>query len=130
MSNPTESEAPACASKKRIQCKACPWRRDVVPERDIPGGYSASKHEALKRTIADPGSLRPTSTQMACHESRPGAEFVCVGWLHNQLGPGNNLALRMQAITGMLPRYEIQGDQHERFEDTLPKRPRRRKETP
>lgn len=112
---------------RRIQCKACPWRKGVVPERDIPGGYSAKKHAALASTIAMPGRVDFGPVRhMACHESGPGAEIVCVGWMANQLGPGNNLALRMRALTGSLPAFELVGEQHKRFEDTLPKRSRRK----
>lgn len=114
--------------KKRIQCKACPWRKDVVPERDIPGGYSEEKHCNLKSTISDGGI--PTSldiSMMACHESKPGREIVCVGWLHNQLGVGNNIPLRILALDGNLPKYELVGPQHQRFEDTLPKPSRKRR---
>lgn len=108
----------------RRQCKACPWRVDVVPERDIPGGYCEAKHRALEKTISD-GSFRGGNIQaMACHESRVGAEFVCVGWLANQLGPGNNIALRLQSLSGRYPAFELVGAQHARFEDTLPKKTR------
>lgn len=50
----------SAAQKKRIQCKACPWRKDVVPERDIPGGYSKERHRNLKDTIAQ--TRRPEGT--------------------------------------------------------------------
>jgi hypothetical protein len=111
--------------KIRIQCKACPWRKDVVPECDIPGGYCEEKHRNLKSTIAEPGVLNIGSTLrlMACPS--PGREIVCVGWLAHQLGPGNNIALRMAASDGRFPRFELVGDQHECLEDTLPKRSRR-----
>ncbi len=113
-------------NKKRIQCKACPWREDVDPEKDIPGGYCATKHEGLEGAIAEPGRLSfGPLKQMACHESKVGAEFVCVGWLANQAGPGNNIAVRIRILTGQFPRFELVGEQHERFKDTLPK-PRRR----
>ena len=72
----------------RVQCKTCPWRVGASTS-DIPG-YSREKHEALRRTtIAIPGALVPTHT-MACHHSTDDAPVACVGWLHNQLGPGNN----------------------------------------
>ncbi len=35
---------------------------------------------------------------MACHESAPGREYACVGWIVWALGPGNNIGLRMRAI--------------------------------
>lgn len=44
-------------STRTRQCKACPWKQGVRPALDIPGGYCASKHRALDRTIAEPGSL-------------------------------------------------------------------------
>lgn len=110
----------------RRQCVECPWRKDVDPYQ-IPGGYSRRKHVALKSTIADPGMLRPGALHaMACHETTGGRELPCVGWLVNQLGPGNNLALRLKVMTGAVNgNVETVGEQHERFEDTLPRRGRR-----
>lgn len=105
------------------QCKACPWRKDVVPDRDIPGGYCAARHANLKDTVAVPGELRLSGVlrMMACHESMPGKEVPCVGWLVHQLGPGNNIALRIQAMRDERYRdLEVFGEQHETFEDTLP----------
>lgn len=111
----------------RTQCKACPWRKDVVPERDIPGGYCEERHRNLKGTIAEPGVLDtgPALRLMACHESKVGREFVCVGWLAHQLGPGSNIALRIAASGGRFPRFKLVGEQHECLADTLPKRSRR-----
>lgn len=106
------------------QCKACPWRKDVNPH-DIPDGYSPERHKALADTIAKPADISGIVSgqpmrAMACHESNPGAEVPCVGWMAHQLGPGNNLALRLWA--SRQPRLELKlvGEQHETFEDTLP----------
>lgn len=106
------------------QCQKCPWRVGVDPF-DIPNGYDLGKHEGLESTIAEPCDLRalvPGSTLavMACHESKPGEEVPCVGWLANQLGPGNNLGLRMAMRAGKVEPFETVGEQHERFEDTVP----------
>ena len=107
--------------KPRTQCKKCPWRVDVDPN-EIPNGYSVEKHRALKNTIADASS--PTFSNelrvMACHDSKPGKEFACVGWVANQIGPGNNIALRLQVMAGRIAPPKTVGEQHERFEDTLP----------
>jgi len=108
----------------RKQCKKCPWKTSTNPH-EIPHGYSETKHKALKSTIASSpeSSLadRDHFAMMACHESRLGKEQVCVGWLHNQLGVGNNIALRLAVITGRVDAdIEIVGPQHECFEDTLP----------
>jgi hypothetical protein len=58
---------------------------------------------------------------MACHYSKPAAEFPCAGWLAHQLGPGNNIGLRLLAAQGKVPIPELDGEQHEDYEDTLPK---------
>jgi len=112
--------------KRTAQCKACPWRKDVVPARDIPGGYCETKHQNLAGTIAKGDVLEQLAAHaasdvervMACHESH---DAHCVGWLANQLGPGNNimLRLRMRSCTNA-NKLRLVGEQHERFEDTLP----------
>lgn len=105
----------------RKQCKHCPWKVGSDPY-DIPGQYCVRKHQALKITIAKPSFYGyEVVPQMACHETPPGSEKPCVGWLANQLGPGNNLGLRMQSIRGQIEPFETVGEQHGRLEDTLPK---------
>lgn len=79
------------------QCAKCPWRVDVDPF-DIPNGYNVDLHRGLAETIAEPGSLRATGRVMSCHEHDAAEEAHCVGWLVNQLGEGNNLALRIQML--------------------------------
>jgi len=55
---------------------------------------------------------------MACHEDH---EAHCIGWLMNQIGPGNNLGLRIRLTTCENARdIKLIGEQHETFEDTLP----------
>lgn len=105
----------------RKQCAKCPWRKDVDPH-DIPNGYCEVKHANLKSTIAEPGSIRDllggTMRAMACHESKLGKEAPCVGWVLHQLGPGNNIALRMQALDGRFKGWRAVGEQHETFDAT------------
>lgn len=108
-------------TERRRQCAKCPWRKDVDPY-DIPNGYSRDKHAKLTSTVqpgfAGFGGMRV----MACHESDVGAEKPCVGWMVNQLGDGNNLALRLAVIQGRIDgKVETVGDQHERLEDTVPR---------
>jgi Family of unknown function (DUF6283) len=109
----------------RKQCAKCPWRKDVDP-RDIPDGYDPKKHAALKNTIAGPSvTFSGALHVMACHETRVGRERPCVGWLVNQLGEGNNICLRMAVVGGRIDaNVETVGEQHARFEDTLPRRRR------
>jgi hypothetical protein len=103
------------------QCAKCPWRKDVDP-RDIPGGYCETKHKNLAGTIAEPGTLNVGGplVMMACHETPGGREQPCVGWLAHQLGPGNNIGLRLWASKNLKRRLKLAGEQHECFEDTLP----------
>lgn len=102
------------------QCKHCPWKVDTDPY-DIPDGYCPTKHENLKETIATPGDFRGSGKAMACHHSNGSDKMFCVGWLNNQLGPGNNIGLRMQMMNCENIRdLKVVGEQHERFEDTLP----------
>ena len=107
--------------KRVLQCAKCPWRKDVSPH-EIPNGYCVEKHKALADTIAKPCDLSSLSAGpmrvMACHETQ---DAHCVGWLVNQLGPGNNLALRMHVRNcENISKLSLVGEQHERFEDTLP----------
>lgn len=89
---------------------------------DIPGGYDAAKHCALKRTIVDGFDPSGELRLMACHESDVGRDVVCVGWLHNQLTDGNNVMLRFAVMTKKISAdYRLDGEQHLLFEDTLPK---------
>jgi hypothetical protein len=110
------------------QCASCPWKKSADLAK-IPG-YREEKHHALADTIADPeapyqlgGCLR----MMACHHSTEGNDIVCVGWAAQQMGRGNNIALRLAARHDKrLQKLETVGPQHERFEDTLPKKRRKR----
>ena len=108
--------------KRTKQCAKCPWKKCVNPH-DIPNGYDAEKHKNLKGTIADRdnplNSLGNAERRvMACHETE---NAHCVGWLHNQLGVGNNLGLRLTMLNcENIGKLEVIGEQHENFEQTLP----------
>lgn len=106
---------------KRIkQCAKCPWKVSTDPY-SIPDGYCPVKHANLKETIAKPGDLRGTGKAMACHHSDGNDEMYCVGWLHNQLGTGNNIPLRIKMMyCDNINQLKIVGKQHKTFEDTLP----------
>lgn len=105
------------------QCPKCPWKQSTNP-RDIPHGYSEELHNQLASTIAIPGALlRPDEPMrlMASHEHPIGEEAICVGWLMNQLGPGNNIGLRLSMRScENLGDVKLDGPQHSKFEDTLP----------
>jgi hypothetical protein len=107
---------------KRVrQCDKCPWKVSTDPH-EIPDGYTEEAHRALACTIAEPGALRFGDMRaMSCHEHAPSEEAHCVGWLVHQLGPGNNIPLRIQMMSCENAKHiHLDGDQHECFEDTLP----------
>ena len=109
--------------KRTAQCAKCPWREGVDPH-EIPNGYSVEKHQALRATIAEPGRLDAggsCSVAMACHETN---DAHCVGWLANQLGPGNNIPLRIRMMScENADKIRLRGPQHSKFDDTLPGAP-------
>ena len=111
--------------KRTVQCAKCPWRKDMDP-RAIPNGYSPEKHRALQSTIArqdDVGEILAALNggevrSMACHEAH---DVHCIGWLSNQLGTGNNIALRLfMRSCGNVGELKLIGPQHETFEETIP----------
>jgi len=105
---------------RTTQCAKCPWKVNTNPH-DIPDGYSVDKHKALSCTIAkDVNPFRVTGA-MSCHHSTGEDEMYCVGWLHNQLGVGNNIGLRIRMMKcENIGKLKTVGKQHQRFEDTLP----------
>lgn len=109
--------------KRTVQCAKCPWRTDVDPN-VIPNGYDVEKHKNLDGTIAKEGDYswlvdaKPLRI-MACHEDH---DAHCIGWLMNQMGPGNNIPLRIRIRECTnFGKVKLVGKQHETFEDTLPK---------
>ena len=89
------------------QCAKCPWKVSTDPH-DIPNGYCEAKHENLSGTIAKPGELNLNELRaMACHESKEGDEAYCIGWLMHQLGPGNNIGLRMRMLDYDLGKVQL-----------------------
>lgn len=121
-----------CARRTTVeQCKTCPWRIGIDPEADIPN-YRRSLHEGLADTIQGGaqslhGALVNDLQIMACYYSKADDEFPCAGWLHHQLNEGNNLGVRYAVAMMKLPAPVVDGPQHTRFEDTLPKPKRRRR---
>ena len=102
------------------QCKTCPWKVSASVD-DIPN-YSPETHNALWDTIADKTGnanqiSRETVVVMTCHKS---IKSECIGWLHNQLGKGNNIPLRLQMkFCENVNLIEIDGRQKENFEETF-----------
>lgn len=105
--------------KRTAQCEKCPWRKATNP-REIPNGYTEERHRALEQTIAQGIDLDFSAPLkiMACHEME---ETHCIGWLVHQLGPGNNIRMRI-AMMGCTNarKIRLRGPQHSTFQATLP----------
>lgn len=109
--------------KRTIQCAKCPWKVETNPY-DIPHGYCEIKHRNLQKTIAKETdfSFGDMLQVMACHHSKKTEMEHCVGWVHNQLGVGNNIGLRLKMMFyENIQDLKIIGEQHLRFEETLPR---------
>src|SRR5690606_39500700 len=81
------------SSRRRHTRFSRDWSSDVCSS-DL-GEYCESKHRGLRSTIAPDADLASALLHgplkiMACHETAVNHELPCVGWLYNQLGPGNN----------------------------------------
>ncbi len=108
--------------KQTKQCKTCPWKLSATVA-DIPN-YDRQQHKNLANTIADEtGNLSGINSPlriMACHHSRDGNEYECIGWLHNQLGRGNNIPLRLQMTRcSNSSQIEVDGEQKDTFDETF-----------
>lgn len=108
------------ALRQTNQCANCPWKvsSDITK---IPN-YDPKLHQKLSDTIAEPGII-PTGNNMkmmACHNSTESNDLECVGWLHNQLGVGNNIGLRLLICGYSNARYiKVSGKQHTTFDETM-----------
>jgi hypothetical protein len=110
--------------KRTVQCAKCPFKVSTNPY-DIPDGYCEIMHKNLQNTIAKESDFGfgKALNVMACHHSKDTNENAehCVGWVNHQLGVGNNIALRIRMMScENIQDLKTVGEQHERFEDTLP----------
>ena len=102
--------------KISVQCAKCPWKKSTDPYA-IPNGYTLDNHLALEKTIAK-GLELDNPHVMVCHESKE--DDLCIGYLVNQLGAGNNISLRIRMLGYDLSNVKTIGEQHDCFEDTIP----------
>jgi hypothetical protein len=81
-------------------CASCPWRRAATAE-DIPN-FDLDLAEKLADTCPDHRGMGPDfgASMFACHQSRPGEEFACAGWLA-KVGHSHP-AVRLAVVFGRL----------------------------
>lgn len=62
-------------------CPSCPWR-EATTASDIPN-FDIELAEDLAECCPDEKGYGPDvdASMFACHQSRPGREFACAGWL-------------------------------------------------
>jgi len=103
------------------QCKTCPWKKGAKCA-NIPN-YDLNLHQDLSKSIADEdgnlSKLNQPITGMACHYSGQN-QIPCAGWLHNQIGDGNNIPLRIW-FSNNYPNgsIEVDGEQKQNFQETF-----------
>lgn len=96
----------------RQPCKTCPWRtgQDAT---EIPG-FDVDLVERLERCAED--SI--DAPQFGCHQSRPGEEFVCAGWL--AVCGWDSLSVRLALARGEYDKEQLQpGDDWPELEGSL-----------
>lgn len=102
----------------RVQCRLCPWKKSTRGQ--IPNGFARDVHDLIRSMSTPMAALHQTELMMQCHETSDAEPLPCVGWMVHQLGPGNDLVLRMKMIAGHYDGdLRTVGPQHERFEDIL-----------
>jgi hypothetical protein len=84
-------------------CPGCPWRKSVKPGGTEIPGFSLAKMRGLRNTVGKGDALRSI---MACHHSKPGAEFACRGYV--AVEGWTNINVRILASKGELPVREIE----------------------
>lgn len=96
------------------QCALCPWKKSVSIL-EIPNGPD---RESVRRILMDRPCGMDPGFMMACHDSPIGEEQACVGWLVHELGPGNNIPIRIAASRGRFDpsALVLDGPQHESVE--------------
>lgn len=103
--------------KTVTQCKTCPWRVEVKPSRDVPN-YDPGIYARMRETLREGVTALTERTRkiMECHNGKRGANRPCAGWLHHQIGVGNNLGVRLSVSMERLPMPKVLGEQHEDLE--------------
>jgi hypothetical protein len=102
--------------KTARQCVSCPWRVEVIPARDVPD-YDPGIYARMRATLRSGlGSMQGTRIVMECHNGKR-QDRACAGWLHHQIGVGNNLGVRIAVACGRLPAPKVIGEQHETLDD-------------
>ena len=103
------------------QCKGCPWKKSIDIN-TIPNGLDKDMlFKMIEGAKNSENSLVPSLRIMSCHHSNDKDNMICIGWLHNQLGPGNNWMLRLKMRDcENISEIKVYGKQHEKFEDLIP----------
>lgn len=107
--------------KRILQCRLCPWKKSIDPA-TIPNGFDYGAHKNLIDHRPSEGVFFVKEMHvMACHHSNDKDNMYCIGWLHNQLGEGNNIPLRIQMRNcENIGEIKVYGEQRENFEDVKP----------
>lgn len=95
-------------SVRKRQCPNCPWKKSTTA---IPGGSSEKWEELVTGFEVSGRTFGGPLRAMQCHDSEDEDPQYCAGWVVNQLGPGNNLQLRVMALDGRFDDVRTVGPQ-------------------
>ena len=93
---------------RKKQCPNCPWK---VSTTAIPGGSCPNKDEKLDGFRQSGQSFGGSLQMMQCHDTQDDEPKACTGWVIHELGPGNNMGLRLKALAGGFEDLETVGPQ-------------------
>jgi hypothetical protein len=105
---------------RRKPCPGCPWWRHTHAQ-DIPG-FELELAEQLAGTCE--GKPQFDEPMFACHQSMPGQEVVCSGWL--AVYGNDSVPARLARAQGRLPHEPFEPDPawpalHPSYEDMMDK---------
>jgi len=92
-------------------CRRSPAGRRISPTRAV----GSADDSMCANRAGQTSQTRSRGAQRNC-------ELPCVGWLVNQIGPGNNIGLRLAVLSGQVDAdVRTIGPQHSTFEETMPR---------
>ena len=113
----------ASATTVRKPCPTCPWRLKKTAS-DIPN-FDLELAEALADTCGTPGQeVDAAGRRFACHQSKPGEEIPCAGWLA-AVGY-HHIGVRVDVALGRIPAEAVVPDDdwpelHPSFDEMIEK---------
>lgn len=108
--------------KRTKQCANCPWKKSTKHEDiDRREGFDVEYYKSVRDDfVSRPGfiGMSQDHDNMGCHKHPDEDDVPCIGWLAHEVGPGNNIGLRLW-LTQFENSWDIEtvGEQHKSIYD-------------